>query len=87
MPVLPGPVAILLLWLGPVNIILALFNLVPGLPLDGGRILRAVLWGMTDDLHQSTRWASDMGRGFAWFFVLPGVIPCLILDLAHCHQD
>ncbi|HXJ22536.1 MAG TPA: site-2 protease family protein [Polyangia bacterium] len=68
-----GPLATLLLWLGPVNIVIGLFNLVPAFPLDGGRLFRAALWAMTGDLRKATRWASGIGQAFAMLFILAGV--------------
>ncbi len=68
-----GPIATLFLWLGPVNIVLALFNMVPGYPLDGGRVLRSIFWAASRNQRAATRWASWIGQGIAWLFIVAGM--------------
>ncbi|HEU5425212.1 MAG TPA: site-2 protease family protein [Nitrolancea sp.] len=67
------PATAIFLWLGPVNLILGIFNLVPGFPLDGGRVLRSILWAITDNLKKATRWASWIGDAIGWLFIVMGV--------------
>src|SRR5258708_13186372 len=60
-------------WLAIVNLTLALFNLLPGFPLDGGRVLRSILWRIGGSFRQATRQASRVGQGMAVLFVLFGL--------------
>jgi Zn-dependent protease/CBS domain-containing protein len=61
-------------WLGRVNLSLALFNLLPGFPLDGGRVFRAAVWGQTGDLRKATRWAAAGGVVVAQGLILTGAV-------------
>ena len=61
------------LWLGYMNAVLAGFNLIPGFPLDGGRVLRSVIWWRSHNLRRSTRIASIVGRGFGYLFIFGGI--------------
>ncbi len=66
------PVAILM-WLGVINIALAVFNMVPGFPLDGGRVLRAIVWWITGNASRATAIASRVGQVVAFAFIIFGI--------------
>ena len=72
-----GPVATALLWLGMINMIIAIFNMIPGFPMDGGRVFRAMIWATTGDLLKATRWASNLGRYFGWTLMFLGIFSLL----------
>ena len=70
----PGsPVMEMLVWLGYINFMLGLFNLVPAYPLDGGRVFRAAAWWGTHSIERATRLASTVGQVFAFLFIMAGV--------------
>jgi Zn-dependent protease/CBS domain-containing protein len=61
-------------WLAASNVMLAVFNLIPGFPLDGGRLLRAVLWDRWNDMARATKVVSQIGNGFALLLVVLGFL-------------
>jgi len=62
-----------LVWLGYINIALAFFNMIPGFPLDGGRVLRSLVWTITKNADRSTRIAARVGQVVAFLFILDGI--------------
>jgi Zn-dependent protease/predicted transcriptional regulator len=65
-----GVVVAALAWLGGINVLLAVFNVIPAAPLDGGRLLRAVLWRITGDKIKSAEWSARSGQFFGWALVI-----------------
>jgi Zn-dependent protease/CBS domain-containing protein len=70
----PRPALGVVAWLGVINLILLVFNMLPALPLDGGRVLRSALWHFRRDFRTATRLSANIGRGFGFFFIALGLL-------------
>lgn len=68
------PLLAMLMWLGYINISLAIFNLIPGFPLDGGRVLRGIIWWVTGDGVRATQIAARIGQVVAFAFIISGIV-------------
>jgi Zn-dependent protease/CBS domain-containing protein len=69
-----APLAAMAFWLAYVNLVLAAFNLIPGFPLDGGRVFRSLLWRVTGNYRRSTQVATRVGQGVGYLFILGGIL-------------
>jgi len=76
-----SPLAGMLAYLALINVILAAFNLLPGFPLDGGRVLRSVIWKKTGSLARATNIAATVGRFMGWGFIAIGVFQIITGNL------
>lgn len=76
-----SPVVAILGYLGLTNVLLGVFNLLPGFPLDGGRVLRSIIWRATGNLHRATRVAVIVGEVLAYLFILVGLWLFFIGDI------
>jgi Zn-dependent protease/CBS domain-containing protein len=72
----PFPPAVdgVLFWLGQINLMLLVFNMLPALPLDGGRVFRALVWQWTGDFTRATRIAGAIGKGFGQAMIFGGIL-------------
>jgi Zn-dependent protease len=75
---LPTAVDGVVSWLGRINLILLAFNMLPALPLDGGRVLRSVLWHRMGDFSRATRIAGALGRGFGHAMIAFGLVTFIV---------
>ncbi len=67
-------VDVVLLWLGLTNIVVAIFNMIPAFPMDGGRAFRSIIWLFTGNQHRATEIAAWIGRAFAWSLMTIGLL-------------
>ena len=75
------PVPVMVFWLGVTNIALAIFNMIPAFPMDGGRVFRSLLWLVTGNYLRSTIAAAWVGRLFGWTMIGAGLVAALGYDL------
>ncbi len=73
------PIAAMAYWLAYINVALAIFNLIPGFPLDGGRVFRSILWRVSGNYKRSTRIATWVGQGVGYLFIMGGILIMFVL--------
>ena len=74
------PLAAMSFWLAQINAVLAVFNLIPGFPLDGGRVFRSLLWRFSGNYQRATRIATHVGQGVGYLFILGGIVIMFIFS-------
>lgn len=74
-----APVGVLSRSLAEINLVLALFNLIPGLPLDGGQILKAAVWKATGNRFKGVHWAAKVGQALGWTAIVVGLATALLV--------
>jgi Zn-dependent protease/CBS domain-containing protein len=68
-------------FLAYINLVLGIFNLLPGFPMDGGRVLRSIIWGTTGSLSKATNIAARIGQAFGWLLIAYGIYLIFSVDL------
>ena len=76
------PLRVAVAYLALINLILGIFNLLPGFPMDGGRVFRSIVWKVTGDLKKATRAATVSGQAFAFLLIFVGIIQFLRAEFA-----
>lgn len=79
--VLPEPVEVVVSHIAQINLVLTLFNLVPGLPLDGGQVLKVLVWKITKSRTIGVRWAARVGQALGWFAIVLGLLTALVYQI------
>ncbi len=74
----PNAIAQVLQYLAAINLLLGVFNLLPGFPMDGGRVLRSILWAITGNLLKATKWASRTGQAIGYTMVAGGILGVVV---------
>lgn len=74
------PLSAMAFYLAQINALLAVFNLIPGFPLDGGRLFRSLMWRFSGNYQRSTLIATRVGQGIAYSFILGGILMVVLLQ-------